>query len=353
MVQLPAPASDIPQPVALLGDTLATDFADRPVRYFDLFCFPPGVEVLPCMFFVAASDEALERKLRWFKSARARRLFLFAIAPLNILRHWRRLRRARTIMCHGPHYFWLLIFLNRLGLFSVRGKTVQTVFFRLTGFERKLPLFQRAPEAFQAGFAVPDQIQRLSALGCPADRLVCVPWKIDTRWFQPAAQPSAGAEYLLCPGDVHRDDALIAGLIGRTGLKIIRVGRLPIAPAAYAPFLDRPDVFELRSNLSHLEYRELLRGAALVLLPIEQCDEPAGLTAALEALACERPLLANDSAGIGALLRETGLAKEMRAPNLEVEGWLEAIERFRARPIDPQPWQTARRVLESAHSLAG
>ena len=355
MIELPTDAA-LPSPVALLADDAITDPTGRPVRYFDPFCFPPDTDLWLCIGKRDRTDEALEKRLGRIKNPRWRNYLAFVAAPLNVLRHWGELRRARSVICQAPHYFWLLIALWRLGVFRVRDKTIQTVFFRQRGFQRKLAQFASAPPEFEAGFAVREQICALETLGCPPGRLRYVPWKIDTGWFTPGvvgATATADTPYVLCPGDIQRDETLIGQLIGTVPYKIIRVGRSPALRDIYAAHARDAAAgrFELRVNVSHAEYRSLLREAALVVLPILPCDEPAGLTAALETLSCARPLLANDSPGVGPLLREVRLADHALVPGLDEDVWREAVIRVVRNPPPDAVRQAARGLTVSAHSL--
>ena len=350
--------------VAIIGEAYITDSTGRPRRYLDHFSLlsTPGLQL--CFSLTARTDEALEE---WYqrrtRHALGRMLIKHGLPLWTMTRHLRTLRRARAIFCHGPHFFWLLLILNRLGIFPVpAGRTVRSVFFHSRGFTRKLGLFRRAPAGFEAAFATRTQVEELIRLGASSTRVLEVPWRIDTTWFRPADPDDAWEfegltprAYILCAGTVHRDETLVRALVGQVGLPIVRAGRREGLRAIYADVLTRPDaasIFQLRVNLNHRDYRRLVQHAALVLLPIEPCDEPAGLTAALETLACQTPVVANESLGVGPLLREAGLANRALLPDLRPETWRTAILARRDETrMAPELWQQARRWVQAQHSI--
>lgn len=347
----------------LITDFHVTDTSNRPARYLDvggLVRQAPDLQI--CCADTVETDEEVEQLLgRWMRSAASRALLGYGLGPWVVLRHLRTLRRADVIVCYAPHYFWLVVLLNRLWLLP-RGKvrTVRGIFFRTTGFQRKCRLFLEAPAGFQAAFATRQQVDTLADEGVPAARLRYVPWRIDTGWFRPRPElPAAEVTeppYVLCPGSARRDEALVNALVGRlgAGIKIVRMGRMSALESVYHAALQRPDSFELRVNSGHREYLRLLQGAALVILPIVPCDEPAGLTAALEALACEVPLLANESMGIGPLLRETGLGDTALLPDLDLATWEAAVRAALAARGDRtvrEAVRQARAVVVASHAI--
>jgi glycosyltransferase involved in cell wall biosynthesis len=111
--------------------------------------------------------------------------------------------------------------------------------------------------------------------------------------------------------------------------------------------------FSLVVNAPHREYREHLHGAKAVLLPIEPCDEPAGLTAALEAVACGVPVLANRSMGICALFEVCDYPLPV-VGDLSAEAWLRAVRDLESRKLDPtfqEGLRVSRDLLRKKHGM--
>ena len=305
--------------LSILTDMVINQTRDRPQRNFDGFAALETVRIRYLTLFRAEDDRAMEQKIK-FLSTFSRRITFFRYASLwNIARHYLELRRSEWIFC-PPHYFWWLVLLNRLSLFSVTGKKVCCQFTRHDSFTRRLPTLAKAPPEFVPFYTGHDQIELLERRGAPAGRIKFIEWRSDANWFSPAAAPRAN--YILCPGNVHRDEQLILELARSTPIKIIRVGQIGVLQSIYSEHLGPK--LELQVNVDHPQYLELLRNAALVILPIEACDEPAGITAALEAVSCCIPVLANDSFGVTPLLR-AAYGKEPVA-DLQAKTWRNAID---------------------------
>ena len=298
----------------------------------------------------ARDDEELQRKFRFLKTPRARAYLSYALTPWHTLRSLLALRRAEFVCCEGPHYFWTLVFLNRLGVLPVRGqKTIWCLFFPHTRFVKKLGLLNASPTGFRPFFITQEQIRLLEARGAAPGRIRRLDWKVDANWFHPAATPTR--DFILCPGNIHRDDGLIAALVGRLDLPLVRAGRMNFLRERFAPFAGRGD-FRVEINLDHQAYRRLVQNAAVIILPIEPCDEPAGLTAALEALACRTPILANASLGVGPLLERVG-GPGILLPDLSPETWRAAIARTLTgqKTGDSPLLDAGRRFVEECHAI--
>lgn len=297
-----------------LADTTATKEETGPKRFLN----PAQDEqvLILCGALAAESDCKLQDRLSWLKNTGQKQHFFRWVGLLNILRHYFHLRRASVIRCGSPHYFWWLILLNRLGLFPVRNQLVFNYYFRTDSFLKRAKWWNSAPENFRVFFVSRDQIDQLEARGIRRSGIGYVPYRVDTTWFSAGAKRRGG--YLLVPGNIHRDEEFVLRLAAMTPLPIIRVGQMGRLKELYR---SRP--VELRFNLSHSEYRDLLQNATAVLLPIEECDEPAGLTAALEALACETPVIINSSLEAEPLLRKAvGLQP---IPTSDPAAWVSAI----------------------------
>ena len=326
-----------------LADTAITREETGPKRYLESDK-EEARKLILCGALAAETELKLQIRLSWLKNTGQKQFFFRYAGLLNILRHYLCLRRASVIHCGSPHYFWWLIFLNRLGLFPVRNHLVFLYNFRTDSFLRRAKWWNAAPENFRAFFVSKDQIAGLQAHGIRSSGIGYQPCRVDTAWFTPAAQRRGG--YLLVPGNIRRDEEFVLRLAKIAPLPIIRVGQMGMLKDLY-----RSSPVELRFNLSHLEYRDLLQNAAAVLLPIEECDEPAGLTAALEALACETPLLANPSLEIGSLL--TSAAGLAPIPVSDPEAWATAIRAILDGSVYPSTVRLSGREFVVANHSTG
>ncbi len=341
----------VSHPLVVLTDSDIRSAEGRPRRIFDS---GPLRRRLPsaryAVWMTARDDVDLDRRLNRLGSQRFRRVLQRVIGLLFVLRQLPALRRAPVVFCLAPHHFWWLALLWRLGLLPTRGKTIAAVFSRSRPFLAKLALVKRLPPAFQPFFMVPRQIEDLRRAGCPGDKVHGFTWRIDTRWFQPAPRRPGAGDYLLCPGMAYRDEGLIRALVGRTPLRLIRATRTASLVEAYRRLAPKPGTFDFRLVLDHHEYLDLLQQAALVLLPIATSDEPAGLTTALEAMACGVPLLANTSYGVDELLADGYHRAPL--PDNSPDTWLAAIrEVLKGRAITAADRRRARTLVTSRHGL--
>ncbi len=300
-------------PVLMLHDGIILSTANRPRRVFDfnpLLAKLPGARLVAP--FQAESDVELDAKLDRMGPPPVRRWKFFFAGLWSLLTHLGTLRRSVVIFGFSPHHFWWLAMLWRVGLFPVRGKTVIGIFSRSTPFLKKLGLLRRLPPEFLPYFMVPRQIEDLVRAGCPRERLHGFSWRIDSDWYVPAPEKSLPTGktggYILCAGMAYRDEALVAALVGTLGRKLVRATRTEHLRAYYEEQLgDKaadPELFEYLVLRDHRAYLRTLQNADLMILPVRSTDEPAGLTTALEAFACEVPLVANSSYGVTELLEQ-------------------------------------------------
>jgi glycosyltransferase involved in cell wall biosynthesis len=298
-----------------LTDTSITHEEAGPRRYLQLE-EDKRRNLILCGLLAAGTEQQLQHGLRWLKNTERKQRFFRLVGLLNIFRHYFRLRRTPVIYCGCPHYFWWLMLLNRFRLFPVRNRLIFNYCFRSNSFLSKAKWWNRAPENFCAVFVSRDQVAQLEAQGIRRGGIRYFPCQVDTEWFR-IGPPGRGG-YLIVPGNIHRDEEFILRLAKISPLPIIRVGQMGRLKDIY-----RSSPVELRFNLSHPEFLDLLQNATAVLLPIEPCDEPAGLTAALEAFACGIPLLANPSLEIEPLLRNAVGIETI--PTSDPEAWATAI----------------------------
>ena len=346
-------------PVVNLTDVSLESAAGRPRRIFDFeplrTCFPAVREIT---WLRAKNDVELDEKLDRMGGPRQQRVLSYIGCLWSMFTHLGRLRRAAVIFCFTPHHFWWVALLWRCGLLpSARDKVVCGVFSKTSPLRQKQALLRKLPPGFHAYFMVRRQIDDLVAGGCPPERLKSFTWRIDANWYVPAPKrtPSEGG-YILCAGMAYRDEELVIKLVGRTGRKLIRAARTPHLQTIYRERLgamaDDPAVFEYRIMRDHRDYLPLLQNADLLLLPLrEVSDEPAGLTTALEALACGVPLLANGAYGVTEVLAGGYGLKPI--PDNRPESWLAAIDAaLRRESITEEVLRRGRRFVEEHHHVS-
>jgi glycosyltransferase involved in cell wall biosynthesis len=123
--------------------------------------------------------------------------------------------------------------------------------------------------------------------GVPPERVTVVPYGIDTSFYTPDGAPD-GSPYVAVVGkDDGRDwPTFLAAARQTPGIPY----RLATEPSMLAG-LDVPDNVRLLGRVDHLRYRDLLRGAALVVVPTKDFAYPTGQSVLLEAMACGRPVV--------------------------------------------------------------
>ncbi|HEY7960765.1 MAG TPA: glycosyltransferase family 4 protein [Solirubrobacteraceae bacterium] len=143
-------------------------------------------------------------------------------------------------------------------------------------------------------------------LGVPGERLRCVPFGIDDRFFavaahdsehEPRGEPSASSQessasepYVLAIGrDRSRDHRTLLDAVRGTDIPVLLV-----APQSQLAALAPPNVRVLES-VDHRGYRDLLARAAVVAVPTTAPRYPSGQTVVLEAMAMGKALVTSDS----------------------------------------------------------
>lgn len=313
-------AAESPSPLVVLAPFGVRTWKDRPRRYLDIHPMPPdGLAIVDEWF---ESDDEVTKCFHLRPRGNMTRLLT---ALRLVWRHRRALREARFIYCLDGMHFSALLMLARFGLFKARGKTIRRYCFHDSAVRRLAPMLQRADPAFQIECITRQQCETGTRL-LGEGRMIFRPWKIDTEWYQPDASPQEGA--CLLAGNACRDDAMVDGLLAR-GIAVTRAGRADALQRRFAAQHGNP-LFKLALNTSHPDYLTLLRSSRAVLLPILPCDEPAGLTAAMEAIVCEVPILANRSMGIAELF-ETCRYPLPLIDSLDPDAWAAALRDLEAQ----------------------
>ena len=291
------------------------------------------------------NDEQLECEYHRKQCGALRRLS----AALRLVRqNYAAIHRARMIYCLDGMHYTVLLLLSRCGLFRTKGKIIRRVAYHDAALQRLASSLQNAAPAFQVECITSEQYAVVSPrLG--AHRVILRPWKIDTGWFQPA--DDVPKTRTLLPGNISRDESIVAPLL-HAGFSITRIARIESLRPRFAEEIADPR-FELVLNASHREYLEHLHAAPIVLLPIVPCDNPAGLTAAMEAISAGVPVLANHSMGLTELFSECHYPVPM-LHNLDPKTWARAchqIEEQRDSSEFIAALENSRQMLLKRHSI--
>jgi glycosyltransferase involved in cell wall biosynthesis len=121
-------------------------------------------------------------------------------------------------------------------------------------------------------------------LGVPDDRLFFVPFGIETEFYRP--RPPGGGNYVFAIGrDAGRDYQTFVAAIASIDFPV------KIAcPRDRLAGVDIPSNLEVLGEVEPLRYRELLYGAAVVVIPSRPAIAyPTGQSVLLHAMSCQRP----------------------------------------------------------------
>ncbi|MFZ4395438.1 MAG: glycosyltransferase family 4 protein [Kiritimatiellia bacterium] len=159
--------------------------------------------------------------------------------------------------------------------------------FRLFNQVRRMFCYSRRQEQFVR-----------EKLGVPAEKVRRIAFQVDELFFTPA-EPSGPGRGVVSVGRELRDYPTLFQALGNTDV--------PVTVVASSPWSRRSDRtaarpipanVALRKGLASEELRELYRQAAVVVVPLQNVDWPAGVTSLFEAQACGRPVVISASEGI-------------------------------------------------------
>ena len=137
-----------------------------------------------------------------------------------------------------------------------------------------------------------------SVLRVPAERVALIPFQVDEKFFTPAAEAGFGRGVVSVGRELRDYPTLFAALDGTD---------IPVTVVASSPWSRRadqtadrrlPDNVVLKKGINSVELRDLYRQAAVVVVPLQNVDWPAGVTSLFEGQACGRPVVVSASAGI-------------------------------------------------------
>ncbi len=156
-------------------------------------------------------------------------------------------------------------------------------------------------------------------LGVDPARLLAVPFGVDVEFF--AGAPVRDEGYVLAiGGDTSRDHELLVQAVTGTD----------IATRIYAPRLNSEtlpsNVTWISRPISHLEYREALAGAKMVVIPTFATRYPGGQTVVLEAMAASKPVITTASEAMGEYVKDG--VNGLLVPRGDARALRSAIERL-------------------------
>lgn len=161
---------------------------------------------------------------------------------------------------------------------------------------------------------------------------------VDTRFYRPEPHLPGRAPYILAVGAEMRNYDLL--------FDAVRSMNVPVLVRPSSPWMHRqrnsigripPQVSVMTQSLSYRDLRQLYAGALLVVVPLRDTLQAAGITTILEAMAMGKVVVATDSRGLPDALRHdsTGVVVEPEAKALQQalsrcvaeETWRESLAR--------------------------
>jgi glycosyltransferase involved in cell wall biosynthesis len=182
-----------------------------------------------------------------------------------------------------------------------RGVTLALIGHRLTTprkahFMRILRLHRRISMLFCYSRA--QETFAITRLGLPRERVQQIAFQVDERFFTPGealVQPRG----VVSVGRELRDYPTLFEALGGTEIPVTVVASSPWSKRAdQTAGRSLPPNVTLRKGLTSVELRDLYRQAAVVVVPLQNVDWPAGVTSLFEAQACGRPVVISASDGI-------------------------------------------------------
>jgi len=174
---------------------------------------------------------------------------------------------------------------------------------------------------------------------------------VDAEFFDSGrASPANRQPYVLSVGAEMRDYGLLSTAVAALDAQV----HVQVSSSWMSGPRDRigwlpPNVSVSRERLSYLDLRDLYAGASVVVVPLLDTPQAAGITTILEAMAMQVPVIATRSAGLPDCLvsEETGVIVD-HTPSALREG----IQRLLAEPeLGAQLARRAREVILSSLTL--
>ncbi len=174
-----------------------------------------------------------------------------------------------------------------------------------------------------------------SVLGSDA-AVTAISQGVDTDFWDPAkAAPYQGEPYILSVGTEMRNYPLLFEAVRGLDMRVVVKASSAWMRGARASLgTPPPNVEILTERLSYVELRDLYAGASVVVVPLQDTPQAAGITTILEAMAMGKCVVATESQGLPDVLQDrvTGrvVAGEPRALREALQAlWYDAEERER------------------------
>lgn len=170
----------------------------------------------------------------------------------------------------------------------------------------------------------------INTLRIPPGRLALVPYQVDTAFWSP--QPGAEGRLVLSVGLEHRDyPTLLEAASGIDAEIVIAAGSHWSRHAFAAGELPANVTAE---SFSYVPLRELYQRAAVVVVPLVDIDNQAGVTTILEAMAMGKPVVVSQSRGQIDVV-EDRRTRERGEPRPRPIGLVHALAEEGALPLLP------------------
>ncbi len=182
-------------------------------------------------------------------------------------------------------------------------------------------------------YSQPQERVAVERLGVPAAKVRRIAFQVDEKFFTPA-EPPMPVRGVVSVGRELRDYPTLFQALGDMEIPVTVVDSSPWSRRADQTASRRiPTNVTLRGGLSSAELRELYRDAAVVVLPLQNVDWPAGVTSLLEAQACGRPVVISASEGI---LDSLDPGAAVTVPCGDAQALREAVRRLIRNPAEAE-----------------
>ncbi|HEY6202661.1 MAG TPA: glycosyltransferase family 4 protein [Candidatus Limnocylindria bacterium] len=269
-----------PRVLLTVGTDTTRDTSDAPRRDFTVLAADLEATLL--------DRSAVERS----RVARAIQAVL-GFAPAQAWLAYRRRDAFDVIVTDGEHVGIPLALLLRTSRSPVRHVTIghrltsrkKRLFFRVLGVQRRIDRF-----------ALHSRRQRdvaVQKLDVRPDRVALIPYQVDTKFWAP--RPSADERLIVSAGLEHRDYGTFFRAV--TGLDAHVVVGAASHWSKHAFTHAKPPENVRIGTFDYAGLRSLYARAAIVVVPLNDVDNQAGVTTILEAMSMGRPVIVTQSLG--------------------------------------------------------
>ncbi|MEZ5322489.1 MAG: glycosyltransferase family 4 protein [Microthrixaceae bacterium] len=264
--------------------------------------FDVAAEIGATLWFIGERHTGLDRPVDWFVTKLTGTPGMFRTARRLAVR----LGDDDVVFC--PEIFGLFLSLL-LVVRRVRPHIVLDVM---------VPSRPRLKASFRRGFFrrridqyfvnSQEKAETLMAYGVDGDRIAIPPSVTDERFMSPGDHElDRDDPVVVSSGREQRDYVTLADALGDRPMTVrVCAASANVTRKQAIALPDRvPDNFEIR-HFDWPEYRELFRGADVVVVPLLEHDYSAGLTVIYEAFAFGKPVIATQTRGVMSQLVEAG-----------------------------------------------